>query len=479
MKVILISPPLLSEGPTMLLPQPLGLASIGASLRSDGHQVLIIDSLALGNGKSFPLTINGQTFFRVGLDYSEIAKLVPKDAEVIGLSAPFTHHSHIIKPLISALRKECGDIRIILGGVYPSTLPVHASRMGADYVAVGEGEPIMTAFAGGEAVENINGLYESKYLSSLKSDNIPNRSAGVVENLDSLPFPDRSLLPFDAYIKSKMSGRGKNKFGASIHTSRGCPYACSFCSVHSVFQRRYRARSAENVWLEMREIMDKYRVFNFEFEDDNLTLIRDRAVKLFGRMADWNNNNEQKITFITPNGIRIDTLDEELLLLIKKAGCQRISLALEHGDPEMLELMNKKLKLEKVEQVIYDCKKIGIKIMIYLIIGYPGENKARWRKGLNFVKKLQKIDKSISFNISLAKALPETQLLNLCIDKGYLSGDDPNEMVLLGNYSNISTPDFTPEDLQERLKKTINILEQKNIIINGIRKFKKMLMQKR
>ncbi len=74
----------------------------------------------------------------------------------------------------------------------------------------------------------------------------------------------------------------------SLHTSRGCPYSCNFCSVHSVFKRGYCARTAENVWQEMKGIIDKYNVFHFEFEDDNLTLDRERALSLFNTMAQWN-----------------------------------------------------------------------------------------------------------------------------------------------------------------------------------------------
>lgn len=464
MKVILINPPLLSKTKSFFLTQPLGLASIAASLKNNDHEVTIIDSPALGFEKSNVIDILGENLFRHGLDYHEIANLIPRDTDLIGISAPFTHCSHIIRPLIKAIRERHGDIKIVLGGVYPSTLPIHASKMGADYIAIGEGEPIMVSLARGDSIDSIAGLYRSSFLSELKSEKDFNREVGLVENLDDLPFPARDLLPFDAYIKSKASGRGKEDFGVSIHTSRGCPYACTFCSVHSVFKRGYRARTAEKIWEEIKEIMAKYDIYNFEFEDDNLTLLRERAINLFSKMVDWNKNHEQKISFITPNGIRIDTLDKELLSLMKEAGCKRISLAMEHGDPEMLKLMNKKLSLEKVKEVVRDCKEVGINVMIYFIIGFPGETLARWKNGIKFAKKLKKINKDVLFDISLAKALPRTTLLDICREKGYLTGANPDEIVLIGNFSNITTPDFSSEDLQERFNKTKKILNNKSFI---------------
>jgi magnesium-protoporphyrin IX monomethyl ester (oxidative) cyclase len=475
MKVILINPPLLSKTKSFFLTQPLGLASIAASLRKEGHEVKIIDSPALGFEKSNTINILGENLFRHGLDYHEIADLIPEDADLVGITAPFTHHSHIIRPLIKAIRERHGNIKIVLGGVYPSTLPIHASKMGADYIAIGEGEPIMVSLARGDSVESITGLYISSFLSKLKSEKDFNREVGLVENLDSLPFPARDLLPFDAYIKSKASGRGKENFGVSIHTSRGCPYGCTFCSVHSVFKRGYRARAALNVWQEMLQIMEKYKVFNFEFEDDNLTLIRERAINLFSKMADWNKNHEQKITFITPNGIRIDTLDKEMLFLMKEAGCKRISLAMEHGDPEMLKLMNKKLSLEKVKEVVRDCKKVGINVFIYFIIGFPGETLAHWKNGIKFARRLKKIDKNILFDVSFAKALPKTPLLDICREKGYLTGANPDEIVLIGNFSNIKTADFSPDDLQKRFEKTIKILNNKSFFRKALAKIKNSL----
>jgi magnesium-protoporphyrin IX monomethyl ester (oxidative) cyclase len=472
MKIVLINPPLLSKTKSFFLTQPLGLASIAASVRKSGHEVVIIDSPALGFEKSNVINILGENLFRCGLDYYEIAGLIPQDADLVGITAPFTHHSHIIRPLIKAIREQHGDIKIVLGGVYPSTLPIHASKMGADYIAIGEGEPIMVSLARGDSADNIAGLYKSSYLRELKSEEDFNREVGLVENLDDLPFPARDLLPFDAYIKSKASGRGKEDFGVSIHTSRGCPYACTFCSVHSVFKRGYRARTAEKIWQEMEEIMAKYNIYNFEFEDDNLTLLRDRAINLFSRMADWNRKHEQKLSFITPNGIRIDTLDKKLLSLMKEAGCKRISLAMEHGDEEMLKLMNKKLSLEKVKEVVRDCKEVGINVMIYFIIGFPGETLARWKNGIKFAKKLKKINKNILFDISLAKALPRTPLLDICREKGYLTGANPDEIVLIGNFSNIRTPDFSPEDLQARFNKTKKILNNKSFIKKVLIKIK-------
>lgn len=479
MKILLINPPALSEKPHLALLQPLGIASLAACLRKDSHQVSIVDALALGYNRAVSLTIRGRRLFRVGLDYQQVAELVPPHTELVGITAPFTHYSYIVRPLISAIRKQHKNLKIMLGGVYSSTLPVQAAKTGADYIVIGEGEPVITSFVNGEPIENIDGLYEAKHLASLDNEEIADYRVGMVENLDALPFPARDLLPFDFYIKSGSSGRGKGKFGVSIHTSRGCPYNCSFCSVHLVFKRGYRARSAENVWQEMRGIIERYNVSHFEFEDDNLTLIKQRCLDLFGKMADWNHSNEQQITFITPNGVRIDTLDQEILLLMKRAGCKKISLGMEHGDQEMLRLMNKKLNLDKVEEVVYLCKKIGITMTIFLIVGFPGETVERWKKGIEFAKKLKKIDKDIRFYLNIAQALPRTDLLNLCLAQGYLVGPNPNkeEMVLLGRFANIATQDFSIKDIKKRMQKSERLLNNHTIFRRAVSKAKRLLNQ--
>jgi magnesium-protoporphyrin IX monomethyl ester (oxidative) cyclase len=463
MKIVLINPAWLYHKRNIPLSQLVGLTSIAASLQKEGHNVSLINAVALGRRKIAQFSIEGCSIYKIGLSDTDIISRIPYDTDIVGISAPFTHHQHVVKTLIRAIRVQYPQMSIVLGGVLPSTLPYRAAQLGADFIVVGEGEPALTAFARGISVVEIEGMYESSVLVQQEKEHRGLLQKSIVTNMNALPFPARDLLPFEDYIQSQSSGRGKDKFGVSLHTSRGCPYSCNFCSVHSVFKRGFRARTAESVWQEMKGIIDKYNVFHFEFEDDNLTLDRERALSLFNTMAQWNRLHANKLTFITPNGIRIDTLDHELLALMKMAGCERISLAVEHGDSDMLSLMHKQLNMEKVIDVVRSCKPIGIAVRIYFIIGYPGETEHRWKNGILFMKKLKKINNTIDFSIFPAKALPGTELAEYCRKKGYDLDPDPDNMVVCGSFSNIETPEFSHRKVQQRLQVSDLLLNRRSI----------------
>ena len=460
MKIALVKPAWLCSSPMPILGQPLGIASIAATLRKEGHEVLIFDAVLKGWANAETMDIHGQSAWRVGLADRDLASLVPDDVEMIGISTAFTHDMYTVSPLAQELRRAHERAKIVLGGVFPSTLPRKAAGMEVDYVALGEGELSMAALANGR--HDVPGLYPAAdVLAAMNEDDL---ERGVVTDLDAIPYPAREMLPFEPYMAHGASGRGKAVFGASIHTSRGCPYKCGFCSVHSVFKRGFRKRSADHVWAEMSEIMGRYGVRRFEFEDDNLTLDRARAFELFERMARWNTDSGKPISFITPNGIRMDTLDRELLRLMKRAGCKRISLAAEHGDPDMLRMMNKKLAPERVVETVKLCRSEGISMAIYFIVGYPGETEEKWRTGLRFMASLKRIDPTIYFSIHSAKALPKTDLLRLCRDRGFPVEPDPEEMFLSGHFGNITTPDFTPLVVDERSRTAERILNRPSLL---------------
>ena len=460
MKIALVKPPWLFSEPTPVLGQPLGIASIAATLVKGGHEVLIRDAVLLGQEVARPVKVLDEAAWQIGLEAESLLQHIPEDCDLIGISTAFTHDIHTVRPLLDALRRGRPNAELVLGGVFPSTLPMKAAELEIDYLVLGEGEHAMAALA--DRTFDAPGLHKAADVRSVVSEDLLSR--GVVEDLDTIPCPAREMLPFEPYIRFGTSGRAKSLFGASIHTSRGCPYQCGFCSVHSVFKRGFRKRSAGYVWEEMREIMERYGVRRFEFEDDNLTLDRARAFELFDTMAKWNRDSGKPITFITPNGIRMDTLDGELLRLMKQAGCERISLAAEHGDIEMLQAMNKKLAPERVVSTVELCRQEGVGMAVYFIVGYPGETEDKWRTGLRFMQSLKKIDPTIYFSVHPAKALPKTDLLRLCREKGYEVAPDPEEMFLSGYFGNITTPDFTPEVVNERYKEAHRRLNRPSLM---------------
>jgi len=370
---------------------------------------------------------------------------IPEDADFIGISAPFTNNAKIVKQLAHKIKAVFPEKPVILGGVYPSLTPQDAFCPAIDYYVIGEGEIPLLEIASGHKPEQVQGVLAfAQPCEQIKS-------AKKIENLDEIPFPSRHKLPMSQYL-SFCSPRRDRLRTASVITSRGCPYDCTFCSIHSITGYKWRMRSAKNVLAEIKLLVDDFGVEHIEFEDDNLTLEKKRMQEIVQGIILLNNKGAN-ISWSAPNGVRVDTLDEELLAQIKASNCVFLNLAVESGDADMLRRMNKRLNLDKVIEIARICKQLKIKTNAFFMIGYPGETEESFKKTLNFVKKLKRIGVD-EFYATITRAYPGTRLFYDCKEKGYITDASDGEYMFLGNEIHkdnaIQTEDFTSRDLLRR-----------------------------
>ena len=446
--VVLLNPARYEKGADPFLPQNLGLGYLAAVLEAGGHRVKIIDALALGwhcrSSSAYPgISIRG-------LRFGEIITSLPREARYLGMSVPFVNSMHLVRELALEIKRERPDITVVVGGISPSVDPGFAlESRGIDYAVRGAGEKALLALVSGKDPSRIPGVV---------SRDFDNGRAEPVRDLDTLPYPARHLLPMEAYLKQ--SGRGRRDLrSASVLTSRGCPFRCGFCSIHHIYGHRWHGRSAGNVLEEIRFLVRTYGVRHIEFEDDNLTLDAQRAEELFDGLM----RLEPRITWSTPNGTRIDTLDKRLLRKMKQSGCAALFLAIESGDPDILKRMHKQLDPAKVEEVVRICGRLGINTSGIFIVGYPGETEESFRRTVSFIRKLRRLG-LVGVGASIAKAYPGTQLRRLSEEQGLLLDKKRYyETPALGDYVDIETPDFSPEDVYRRLnfiRKDLNPLRR-------------------
>ena len=245
------------------------------------------------------------------------------------------------------LRQENPNLKICLGGPHVNLYPKETlSLPGIDYVVFGEGEKIFTRLTqaletDAEPLSSINGLgwkqNETLHINPKETELI---------DLDELPFPARHLVDVSSY--QHIIGEGRQFF--TIQATRGCPAACSFCDIRKT---KFRIRSPESVVNEIEELV-KMGVDDLFFVDDTITIDKKNVLAICNLMVERGIKIHFKIS------ARVDTINQEVVDALKKAGCYRIHFGIESASPEHLKYLQKGQTPEKVERACKMVRKAGI-----------------------------------------------------------------------------------------------------------------------
>jgi radical SAM superfamily enzyme YgiQ (UPF0313 family) len=360
---------------------PLGLAYLASTLEKDGHSVKIIDAWALGIP---PLSIE-----------REVKKDKP---DIIGVTST-TPAIRDALTIVETVKNACPDSVTVMGGPHASFLPSETLRKCSqlDIVCVGEAERTIHELA--QAVEdkmslsNVRGIV---YRSG--NDIVEAPPQPLINDLDSLPFPARHLLPMNQYTVL-----GKKTTIGHVITSRGCPFNCIFCASSLLFGKKFRARSPKNVIDEIEEVVSDYNPDTLEFTDDLFTLNRRRVEAICDEMK------TRGINVPWACSSRVDTISRELLTKMREAGCTFIFYGVESGSQRTLNQMRKGIGLGQIEDAVRWTKEIGIETLASFIIGWPNETMDDIKNTLNFAKRLD--TDYVEFN--LATPYPGTELYRL------------------------------------------------------------------
>lgn len=365
----------------------LGIAYIASYLRDNGVDVNIIDM------KPENLAVQ-----------DVINRLKQFDPDFIG----FTASTVQINPALSIaeiVKKRFPDKKIIFGGVHPTVFPEEILQNEfVDFVVRTEGEITMSELIAGKKTDEILGLsYKDKSGQKI----LHNKDRPFIENLDELPMPAFDLLPITKYRPSL--GNYKRLPAMSLITSRGCPGKCSFCYTKPM-GRKIRFRSAQKIVEEIEFLIDNYGIKEISFYDDTFTLSK-KNVKDFCNII-----IEKKIDVTWSCMSRVDFIDEEMLGLMKKAGCHQIGYGIESASEDILKNINKNTSLEKARTARRLTSKAGIDCRAMFMLGSPGETKESIEKTIRFALDLN--PDMVIFNITTP--LPGTEMFFWAKEKGYL-----------------------------------------------------------
>jgi magnesium-protoporphyrin IX monomethyl ester (oxidative) cyclase len=372
---------------------PLGIAYIGAVLEKKGHQVKAFDFLFE----------NWETAFQKAKEI-----LISEKPDVIGISSMTTNRTSSFQLAILA-KKLYPDVKIVMGGVHPTLMYKQIlENFPVDFIVLGEGEETMSELV--DFIKKKKDISKFKKVKGIafKLDNeiIKTEARPFLMNLDKLPMPNH------LYFKDKIE-KGKIFY---LIISRGCPYACTFCSTSLHWGRMARRRSPKKVIEEIRFLKKEFPDVNYAIFNDDEFLINHDWVRKFCSLL-----TEEKINLKWACAARVTSITEEIIKLIKSAGCDRISLGLESASPKMLKYMNKCITLEQVSKAFNICKKFNLQTNIFLMVGLPGEDSKTINETIEFTKKLSM--SKVMYLPSVYHVFPGTQTYELAKKQGFISDD--------------------------------------------------------
>jgi anaerobic magnesium-protoporphyrin IX monomethyl ester cyclase len=476
MRVCLINPPRIqpkSWGKPNVY-QPMEIAYVAALLARQ-HKVCIIDTPT--EGLKNLEQIDG-TRYRVGLSNKEIADRIRRlSPDVVGITIPFSGWSKPAFDVASIVKSVDKGIITILDGTHPSARPVDCLKHpNIDFVVIGEREHTMFELVDALEQRNTQDLKSIRGIAFIKKgEKVITAPRPAIQDLDSLPFPARHLLPMNAYFtavkETPLRGVIHEPWAAMI-TSRGCPYHCVFCSAHITMGRQWRGRSPENVIDEIEQLVDTYHIKQLDFNDNNMSLDKKRMENICDLIVERGID----IEWYTPDGLRADTLDKNLLTKMSASGCKKIRLAPESGVQRVVDqIIKKNQSLKEVEKAVILAKKVGIKVGAFFVIGLIGETKEDIKQTINFAYKLRQLGADI-FHFSIATPMYGTELYEQAKCGGFLRNNFSDE-ALAAAQPLIETPEFTADDLLDLCVQAnlINQTSTSDKLVRAIRNPKKTI----
>jgi len=413
-KVFLIWPTDISKQ-SALYP-PLGLASLASVMKQKNYEVKVIDL-------SFDETW-------------EQIRFLKEEGGIYGISFTSSLYSNT-KKCINIIRDNDKNSKIVLGGPHASILPEETLKnMDADVVCIGESEYsfplVMEALRNGGDLKAIKGIAFRDNEGKI----IVNPEVEKIQDLDSLPMPDQSLFPYEKHFKEK----GFREL--SIITSRGCPGQCTFCqpAIEKMFGRKIRFSGSDYVVSQIRYLKEKYKLDFFVISDDTFVMNKKRVIQLCEKII------SEKINIFWRCQTRISLLDREIIRAMKKAGCFVMALGVESGSQDILDSLQKKIKVKQIKEVFKICHDEGMLTHAYLMVGSFGES----RKTIEETKNLLREIKPFTSNICITTPYPGTYLYDRLREENLLEKNIwDNYDHLISDTIHIKTPDFNLAKLNE------------------------------
>ncbi|MDD4910462.1 MAG: radical SAM protein [Candidatus Omnitrophica bacterium] len=425
MDITLINPAQFSS-PTQVtdgVTPPLGLLYISSILKKNNFRVHLIDGLGENPGQYYKY--KGSAYR--GLRPSELIEKIHPATRVIGISCLFSIAHAFVMDLCRSIKERLPKAVLVLGGAHASALPEYMLMSGCvDFVCVGEAEitflKLCRALAGNQWEVDLSDLKDIPGLCFKHGSGlIINKDIELLQDVDSLPYPDWDAVPMNNYFRFREPhGCTRSDKWTVMLFSRGCPYDCSFCTTPGIWRRKWRPRDPKKVVEEIIFLQKKYGIEEVHFEDENMNTEPGRLLAFCDELI----RQGVKINWQPANGIRPHRMNAEIISRMVEAGCTNIILAPESGSKRVLdEIIGKSLDLEEIIKVARIANRAKIKTSVYFIMGFPGEKKGDIFKTLGLMMRLAKngVDECVA---GLFAPLPGAKLFDKLRKAGKIKVDE-------------------------------------------------------
>ena len=284
----------------------------------------------------------------------------------------------------------------------------------------------------------------------------------AITDLDALPFPDYECIDLGRYSQYMNYGYNRRPMGI-LFTSRGCPFKCTYC--HMVFGKGFRARSAADTYREIVHLHSTYGIRDFSIVDDNFTVDRPRVEEFTELLI----SQGPSVNLYFPNGVRADSLNDDLLVKLKKAGTIYMTFSLETASPRLQKVIRKHANVEKLTQIVHRACELNIITNLCMMVGFPTETLEDALYSLEYYRQFDKVTLPYYFSV---KYYPGTELFHTAKKYG-ISIDEQSYKTPYHGYEFQETPLLSRRDFErlnqrylrhiylnpQRIRNSVSILE--------------------
>jgi len=384
-KVILFNPD------AVFYDMPLALLSVGSALDSDKYEVVIIDA-------------------RIEDNYLEKIKTEAKDAICFGVTVLTG------KPLKSAIeatieiKKHYPQIPVIWGGWHTSLFPKQTliDQAGIDVTVQGQGEDTFKELI--EAISTEQGFEKIKGICYRSNNDIVQTPPRPMNDMNTFGRLNYGLVDVEKYFQKK----GKRQF--DFISSIGCFFRCSFCADPFVYQRKFSSYDPIRLADDIEFFYHQYKFTDVNFQDETFFTYPDKITQFAEELMKRNITISWACTMRADQGFR---MSENQWETCKKSGLRRVLIGVESGSQEMMDWLEKDIKIEKVLHCAEQCKKYDINAVFPFIVGFPGESEKSVDATIAFIKKLKSIRGDFQTQIFYFKPYPGSKITIKEVNAGY------------------------------------------------------------